>query len=437
MRLLHLTAAAAAALSSPALASIVILPGGAPKPLQQLRAPVTNATAFFHGSAINEFTNATTQVLMSSFDFYTSPTAASGIHPSGDSFVRGAIQAWGEHLHLVLRPEEVWFTILAQLNFYMNANAESVRDLFVDHDGQETIRIDDFTWYAILSRFTEEIQARVKTPWLTGFIHPNFTTTTESDRMTANILMMGLTKAFFKFEGSIVCGLPSVTLLGTEADWTALLAKLDRLPDFGAEPKAYAARLRPILTRFVRSFATPDAPEIKAFWNNIATAKDPGFCGSPPVQLSGWIGGFFYWRDDGRPYAREAGSGGVMLDGVRYPVLDMTKLPVGYARAPFTMLDFNGTKRFEAYVAAGTMGKEVKEGWPEGYEAAVKRAGGKAVMGERAGHGTLRPLSSWVLYGPVDHEAERGGWVQEGDLWETVQSLRGAVQRGECPAVVF
>ena len=434
MRLpLYLTSAAA--LASPALASIVILPGGAPKPFQPRRAPVINATAFFHGSAINEFTNTSAKVLMSSFDFYTTPTAASGIHPSGDSFVRGAIQAWGEHLHLVLRPEEVWFTILAQLNFYMNANAESVRSLFVAHQGQETIRIDDFTWYAVLSRFTDEIQARVKTPWLADFIHPNFTTTTESDHMTANILMMGLTKAYFKFEGSIVCGLPSVTLLGAEADWAALLAKLDRLPEFGAEPKAYAARLRPILTRFVRSFAAPDAPETKAFWNNIATAKDPAFCGAPPVQLSGWIGGFFYWRDDGRPYAREGGSD-LVLDGVRYPVLDMTKLPVGYARAPFTMLDYNGTARFEAYVAAGTMGKEVKEGWPEGYEAAVKRAGG-AVKGERAGHGTLRPLSAWVLYGPVEHKKERGGWVQEEDLWETVQSVRAGVQRGECPAAVF
>ncbi|KAK1832575.1 hypothetical protein QBC39DRAFT_404424 [Podospora conica] len=426
MRLLHLTTAAAA-LASPALGSIVILPGGAPKPFQSRRAPATNAQAFFNGSAINEFTGTSAKVLMSSFD----PATSTSTYPSGDSFVRGAIQAWGEHLHLVIRPEEVWFTILAQLNFYMNANAESVRSLFVSHAGQETIKIEDFTWHAVLSRFSGEIQARVKTPWLLSFVHPNFTTTTDSDRMTANILMMGLTKAFFKFEGGIICGLPSVTLLGTEADWAALLARLDRLPEFGPDPAAYAARLRPILTRFVRSFAAPDAPETKAFWNNIVIAQEGRICGSPPVSISGWITGFFYWRDDGAPYARQAG-GDLVLDGVAYPLLDMTKLPVGYARAPFTMLDYNGTARFEAYVAAGTMGKEIKEGWPEGYEAAVKRGGGKAVLGARSGHATLRPLSSWVLYGPVPHAKERGGWVGEEDLNDGVTSLRGGLQRGEC-----
>jgi hypothetical protein len=338
--------------------AVVIIPGGEPKPYKAPAVVVTTAEDVLRASASNEFTNNSARILLSTYTNsnanLTSPLGT--LLPSGDGFVRGAIQAWGEHLHLVLRPEEVWFTILVQLNFYMNAHAEDVRDLFVTHSGQELIYIEDVTWYAVLRRFRDEIQARVKTDWLRDWITPNFTTTTENDVMTSNVLMMGLTKAYLKFEGGIICGLPSVTLLGEKADWASLLARLDHLRDFGVEPTAYAQRLRPIISRFVSSFDDPDGRGTRDFWNSIATARRTIICGGPPLYISGWITGFFYWNDQGKPYGRvdaaaaanrPAGSGALLqLDDVVYPELDITTLPVGYARAPFIMRDFNGTAGF-------------------------------------------------------------------------------------------
>lgn len=75
--------------------------------------------------------------------------------------------------------------------------------------------------------------------------------------------MMGLMQQYFDYTASIICGLPSVTLLGEKSDWEVLLAKLNRLPDFGEEPASYAAQLRPILSRFVQTFNTPDKLEIR------------------------------------------------------------------------------------------------------------------------------------------------------------------------------
>ncbi|KAK0732138.1 hypothetical protein B0H67DRAFT_597796 [Lasiosphaeris hirsuta] len=405
-----------------ALGGVVVLPGGEPRAFSASRAPATNAASFFRGSAENEFAGTQAEVLMSSWSNMTASPA--DIYPSGDSFVRGAIQAWGEHLHLVIRPEEVWFTILVQLNFYMNAHADEIRSLFVDHAGQEVIYIEDFTWHAVLLRFQHAIQARVKTPWLLDWLRPNFTTTTPDDLMTANILLMGLTKAYFKFEGGIVCGLPSVTLLGTEADWVALLAKLSRLEAFGPEPAAYAARLRPILTRFAASFRAPDAPATRAFWNALAVARAYRYCGAAPLSLTGWIAGFFYWDDRGRPYARPPLGGGedlFVLDGVTYPNLDVTTLPVGYARAPFVMRDFRDMPRFEAYVAAGAMGKRITPGPPEGYA-------------EAGAHATLQPLSAWVLYGPVQHNETGVRWVAEGEIAELVDGVKVGLVDGVCMA---
>ncbi|KAK4112700.1 hypothetical protein N656DRAFT_778917 [Canariomyces notabilis] len=392
-----------------ASASVVILPGGNPLPLQASGA--TNGSTSFdsllRNSAELEFPNSTVHLLLSSYSGTLEPLGAETANPaelvpSGDSFVRGAIQAWGEHLHFEIRPDEVWFTILTQLNFYMQSHAEELRHLFVTHSGQEEIYIEDYTWTDVLWRFKDEIQARIQTPWLRDWIVPDFSTTTADDVMTANILMMGLMKAYFRYEGGIVCGLPSVTLLGEKQDWENLLARLDRLAEFGAEPDQYRARLVPILSRFVRSFDEPDSEATRKFWNQIVFANHRDICGSSPLEVSGWITGFMFWDNEGKPWK---GVGSVVtLDGVGYGVYDIRRFPAGYARAPFIMRDFGGMDKFPAYVAAGTLGKRIVKGAPKGYAEALARAGKDTSLAANASsHGTVRPLSAWMLYGPLNH----------------------------------
>ena len=111
--------------------------------------------------------------------------------------------------------------------------------------------------------------------------------------------------------------------------------------------------------------------------------------------------GFFYWDAEGRPYAR--GDGGVRFDNITYPLLDLRHLPMGYAKAPFLMHDFNGTEKYEAFVAAGTLGKQITRGAPDGYAAAVQRSGGAVKAYNASQHATLQPLSAWMLYGPRSH----------------------------------
>jgi hypothetical protein len=43
------------------------------------------------------------------------------------------------------------------------------------------------------------------------------------------------------------CGMPSITLLGTQGDWQQLLQKTERLTVFGTEPAAYGEGLHAIL----------------------------------------------------------------------------------------------------------------------------------------------------------------------------------------------
>jgi uncharacterized protein DUF4419 len=416
------------------MAKVVLIPGGAPMPYKST-ASITDTQGFFRQSAAGEFTEPNTVVLMSSLD-NTKLTDTYGLQSSSDSFTRGAIQAWGEHHHFVIRPDEVWFTILTQMNFYMNSHAEELRHLFVDHEGQEVIYIEDFTWRDVLIRFQDEIQARVKTDWLQDWIMPNFTTSTAEDEMTANILMMGLTQAYFKFEGGIICGLPSVTLEGEKSDWEALLAKLDRLKDFGVEPTAYRARLRPVLSRFVESFDKPTDRQLLAFWRSIVVAEQTHICGAPPFYISGWITGFWYWDANGKPFGRDEADL-YELDEVKFPRLDIRNLPVGYAKVPFIMRDFNDTSRYEAMILAGTLGKRITEGYPdgyiEGYEAWMVGDTGRAKPPEeqRAKHSTLQPMSGWMLYGPVAHDREAPA-PQNQELG----MLPGYIRGNSCPSLV-
>ena len=413
------------------IAEVVIIPGGDPKPFTGDAAAVSE-NEFFRRSAENEFFNNTAEVLLSSYSYSSKVSLSSkdGIRPSSDSFVRGAIHAWGSHQHFVIRPEEVWFTILVQMNFYMSKHAEELRNIFVSHAGQEVISIEDYTWYDVLRRFKDEIQARVKTDWLLDWILPNFSTTTENDIMTANILMMGLMQAYFKYVGGIVCGLPSVTLLGEQRDWEALLTKLDKLPAFGAEPTAYKDRLKPILSRFVTSFKEPDSAATRLFWDQIVTAKPATICGAPPYTISGWITGFYYWDTKGNPSTRLI-AGNLTLDGIKYASIGIDSIPIGYARAPFIMRNFSGQDEFPAYVMAGTLGKKITPGAPNGYVKALERAGKDSLIASAnsSDHSTLQPLSAWMLYGPVNHNATNSRWITETELGELVLGIRKNFRR--------
>ncbi|TQV92833.1 hypothetical protein IF1G_08757 [Cordyceps javanica] len=348
------------------------------------------------------------------------------VYASSDSVVRGALEAWAQHQHLVLRPDEVWFEVLAQLNFYMAAHAEDVRHLFVDFDGQQEIVVKAFTWRDVISSFAGEIQKRVKTDWLESWIMPGFSTSNEDDGMTATVLMMGLVKQYFSFTGGIICGLPQVTLLGSREDWARLLDKLDRLSEFGQEPEEYAENLRPIFSRFVRTFDEPNSEEITTFWRQIVRAEHHMTCGKGAVEftVTGWIMGLLHWNEHGdlrvpKPhpedpyYAQNQRNASVTLDGIDYYGHAMDKLPVGYAKVPMKMLDFPepGTNS-DAYLVAGNIGVNRTAGVDGGYTRA-------------------QPMSSWFLYGPVDKSYSGTGAL--GSFQELQAMAEGMEVQPSCP----
>lgn len=185
----------------------VILSSHKPKPLNSDHCYAKSPLHLLHQACPLESVG-DAHIVASSFEGLK---AENRILPSSGSFVRGAVEAWARHYHLILRPDDVWFAILSQMNFYMKKNAENLRHIFVDHKGQKPIRIEGMHIVDMLGCFTNAIQAVVKTRWLKSWAMPAFSTTTKNNTMVANILLMGLMEKYFSYFMEITCGLPSVT----------------------------------------------------------------------------------------------------------------------------------------------------------------------------------------------------------------------------------
>ncbi len=93
---------------------------------------------------------------------------------------------------------------------------------------------------------------------------------------------------------SITCGIPTVTLEGTKADWERIVKRLDRLHELGDEPSAWANMLYPILRRFVSAF---DGKPDTAFWKHVVYRQEE-ICGQD--DLNGWLTAFCVWTNKGK-----------------------------------------------------------------------------------------------------------------------------------------
>src|ERR1700743_35541 len=149
-------------LSSLVSADVTIIPADVTEPKEfHGQSPVTSAHDLVSASASTVLQRKDFSVVLSSLPQLNT---SDGIRSSSDSFVRGAIEAWAGHQHLVIRPEHVWFSILVQMNFYMTKHAddEAVRKTFVSFSGKQDIRVKGSSLGQIIPLFQYEIQKRVK-----------------------------------------------------------------------------------------------------------------------------------------------------------------------------------------------------------------------------------------------------------------------------------
>ena len=334
------------------------------------------------------------------------------IIPSSNGLVMAAYEAYSHHHHLKIRPEDVWFTILTQITFYINAHAKELRSSFVNHADKKELVVTDCGSIETIAagrlaiRLIDAMEQYLVDPGLRDWIMPSFTTTTQTDTETAAVIMMGAMQKYFSHRMNLTCGIPSVTLLGEKADWVDLRQRLDKLPEFGKEPGQFAALLSPILDYFIRTFEDADDHRVVDFWTKIADKESNG---SGPSYLSGWITAFCFWNGEGRMLNRPT-KDACNIDGTLYHRVDTQDIPSAHMSVPVVVCD--GTRDVKTRMVAGLVGMAASssgekldtsqghKGWVKknGFFGASEFVDVESVVGDDTGLDTLQPVAGWFMY---------------------------------------
>lgn len=285
---------------------------------------------------------------------------------SDNGFVYAATEAYSQHHHLVIRPDDIWITILTQLSLYVNANAEELRRLFVAHEGKKELVVEavgnrytvDFG--SLARQMTGLLEENINDPSLRAWIMQDFTTTNDNDRVVMAISMMATLQKYFRYKIDLLCGIPSVTLLGERQDWVKLLNAAARILTFGKETAEWSKLLQLVLSRFVATFDAPHSPEVKQFWQQIAHRTPYG---SGTAYLSGWITAFCFFGQQGKPTPKMLMSS-LEMGGQPFFGVDTGDIPPAVVSVP-VVVDDNGHV-IQTTMVAGCVGMRTSSSRAEG-----------------------------------------------------------------------
>ncbi|KAL3419191.1 hypothetical protein PVAG01_09413 [Phlyctema vagabunda] len=294
----------------------------------------------------------------------------SSVIPYGNGFVMGMVRAFELDLHVVLRPDDVWLAIITQFSLYVNTHNERPRDYFFVRPAQSpgaTIilavpeKLDACNFAETITKITQQ---RICDTYLRNWIIPDFTTTSDTDKSVAAMVMMGTLQDYVKYQFVKGCGYPSITLLGEPGDWAELLRRVARLKAYGDECHAWSRLLIPVVGRMLESFYSPNSQDTKDFW--LRACYWNGLKGCGDAALSGWLTAFCFWTKDGECLDQHLCRGleeectRLTLDDVSYHFITQLNMPSSITRSvvsvPITGIAGGGQIEYDTTVVAGSVG---------------------------------------------------------------------------------
>lgn len=154
-------------------------------------------------------------------------------------FFSTVLESYNNHWILDMRPEDWFFTFVQKLALAIDKQAKTdvVRKFFVDHEGKKTLTVSvlantpfevDYNWF--LNQMAIQIKQNIKTPNYVELMTSDFSTSTKSDQIISSINTMNSVQEFFEYRMNMfMCGIPALTMRGTEEDWKNLLLKIEDL----------------------------------------------------------------------------------------------------------------------------------------------------------------------------------------------------------------
>ena len=233
--------------------------------------------------------------------------------------IAAAALAYKKHLPLVLSPDVIWLTILQGVAQHIGNHSNALRSRLVPHETRIELVVEtslsklpetDAQMMAATKPFVELIRKHV----LSGkhfLLDTEFSTTTDAERIAGAVVIMDSFQPYFDYVFSIICGIPSVALEGTTADWEMLAKKVRMLHESDLELSWWTKHLLPLCEHFIRA-SRGDVD--RSHWNDLCKLVER----YGVDDLNGWLLKFIpYVRQDRNEVPRH-----------RNPVLELTKFPL-------------------------------------------------------------------------------------------------------------
>lgn len=242
--------------------------------------------------------------------------------------------AFSEHRPLVLTPDAVWITIAQGVAHHMVIHGERLRPQLVAHQGKLDLAFEcrgwvegspENPWREAFDSWASQVREHVG-PSLHDTLVCDFSTSGPTERAASQVVMMDIFERYFHYVLHCVCGIPTVTLEGSTADWERLATKVDGLRVFDLD--WWLAHLRPICEQFIR--ASQGEVDLEHWQGTCKLQEDYG-----GDVINGWVAKLF-------PYLRAFPNGPCTR---RNPIFETGEgfqalyAPPGLSRVPFTWRD--------------------------------------------------------------------------------------------------
>lgn len=193
-------------------------------------------------------------------------------------FFDGVRYAYANHHPMVINPDVVWLTIEQGFALHVEHNAEALRYLFVEHEGQKELRVycepglidmPYNCWEASFEQFSDSLAAWTKDSIAQTLI-ADFSTTNPAALVASQIGLMSAMQHYFSYAIEASCGIPDIYLEGTAADWRHLIEKTERLRRYNLD--WWIDDLTPVLTKIAESAeGQPDTDFWRSMYRGVRT----------------------------------------------------------------------------------------------------------------------------------------------------------------------
>jgi hypothetical protein len=200
---------------------------------------------------------------------------------------------------------------------HVDIHSEELRSKFVQHEGKKPLLVktpDSFTmsensdpdsgasaadWErCVFAQFSLQIRQHIGTETHDA-ITSDFSTTTPASRAATEITLMSAMKNYFSYGMCTTCGIPNITLRGTEEDWVALRKRTEELGNLMTDDFSsyWMPVLLPVLDEFVHSYRG----EVNhGFWQSMVKLRNNGMSSGYAEFISGWMQIFFPYLKSGK-----------------------------------------------------------------------------------------------------------------------------------------